>query len=75
MLKVTNFLAEQVFVVPIEGGTKSYQIVPQFSSTLRRELYFWKNLPSTSEGESQYLFGESSYNDFDITLFRPTYQN
>lgn len=75
MLKVTNFLAEQVFVVPIEGETKSYQIVPHFSSTLRRELYFWKNLPSTSEGESQHLFGASSYNDYDITLLRPTYQN
>ena len=46
MIKVTNYLAEEVFIVPISGETKQYQIVPQFSSTLRADLFFWEHLLS-----------------------------
>ena len=52
MLKITDNLAEKVFDVPIDGISRKYQIVPQFSSTLRRDLYFWEKLKQNSiEGE------------------------
>lgn len=50
MTKVTKLVSEQVHTVLIEGETHEYQIVPQFSSTLRLELYFWQGL-STKEGK------------------------
>ena len=50
MTKVTKLVSEQVHTVLIEGETHEYQIVPQFSSTLRLELYFWQDL-STKEGK------------------------
>ena len=48
MLKITDNLAEKVFDVPIDGISRKYQIVPQFSSTLRRDLYFWEKLKQSS---------------------------
>ena len=52
MLKITDDLADKVFDVPIDGLTRKYQIVPQFSSTLRRDIVFWEKLKQNSiEGE------------------------
>ena len=52
MKKITDNLAEKVFDVPIDGLTRKYQIVPQFSSTLRRDIVFWEKLkPNSIEGK------------------------
>ena len=48
MLKVTKFLADKVFDVEIDGVTQKYQIVPEFSSKLRADLYFWEHLNQNS---------------------------
>ena len=48
MLKITKFLADKVFDVEIDGVTQKYQIVPEFSSKLRADLYFWEHLNQNS---------------------------
>ena len=50
MMKVTNHLARKEFNVRINGEVKKYQIVPEFCSKLRANIYFWENLTEFAIG-------------------------
>ena len=43
MIEVTNLLAMKQYIVRRGDETHNVQIVPQFASTLRKQLTFWDN--------------------------------
>lgn len=50
MLTISKRLADDTFEVFMDGETKSIKIVPQISSTLRRNLVFWQTEEADDEG-------------------------
>ena len=51
MITVTKELAKETFNAVIDGETVDFQIVPQMSSSLRRNLVFWQmEKPDGEEG-------------------------
>ena len=55
MMSISKNLADQTHTVVINGETESLKIVPQFSSSLRKNLVFWQLEKTDDEGSRQNL--------------------
>ena len=51
MMAVTQKLAKETFNIEQNGKSICYKIVPQFSSSLRKDLVLWKKDEKTSGSE------------------------
>ena len=69
MVKISRYLADQEYEVKIKGETHKYQIVPDFSSKLRANLYFWQDLRNPVEGIT------SEPNNDNVIIFRRAAQS
>ena len=56
MMSISKSLADENFFVVIDGETKSYKIVPQMSSTLRKNLVFWQTEKNDEEDFSKNFY-------------------
>ena len=56
MMSISKSLADEKFFVVMDGETKSYRIVPQMSSTLRKNLVFWQTEKNDDEDFSKYFY-------------------
>ena len=60
MMSISKTLADETFTVVIDGETKSFKIVPEMSSTLRKSLVFWQT-EKTDDEDLRKIFLSSSF--------------
>ena len=71
MVNVTSKLADQEYEIVHDGEVVKYQIVPQFSSTLRKQLFL-----HSSAGHRYFslnLIGEELEGEFEMGNWLPEY--